>query len=90
MSNLPEIKYAKSDGMSIAYSRWGEGDHVVVFTPPFISNIELMWDLEEWERALTWAGKQSQMILIDKRGVAYRIGSWYPQRSNRMLAMSWQ
>lgn len=69
MSNLPEIKYAKSDGMSIAYSRWGKGDHVVVFTPPFISNIELMWDLEEWERALTWAGKHSQMILIDKRGV---------------------
>ena len=69
MRDLPEIQYAKSDGISIAYSRWGEGDHVIIFTPPFVSNIELMWELEEWERVLTWAGKHHQIILIDKRGV---------------------
>ena len=69
MRDLTDIRYARSDGISIAYSRWGEGDHVIIFTPPFVSNIELMWDLEEWERVLTWAGRHHQIILIDKRGV---------------------
>ena len=69
MRGLPEIRYARADNVSIAYSRWGEGDHLIVFTPPFVSNIELMWDLPEWERMLTWAGQHHEIIMIDKRGV---------------------
>ena len=69
MKTLPEIRYARAESVSIAYSRWGQGDHLVVFTPPLVSNIELMWELPEWERMLTWAGQHHQIIMIDKRGV---------------------
>lgn len=69
MAELPEIRYARSGNYSIAYSRWGRGDHMIVFTPPLVSNIELMWELPEWERVLNWAGQNHQIIMIDKRGV---------------------
>ena len=73
MKALPEIRYARAENVSIAYSRWGQGDHLVIFTPPFVSNIELMWDLPEWERMLAWAGQHHQIIMIDKRGVALAL-----------------
>lgn len=69
MKALPEIRYARANNVSIAYSRWGQGDHLVVYTPPLVSNVELVWELPEWDRMLTWAGQHHQIILIDKRGV---------------------
>ena len=69
MTVPPEIRYTRAQDVSIAYSRWGQGDHLVIFTPPLVSNIELMWELPEWERMLTWAGQHHQIIMIDKRGV---------------------
>jgi len=65
----PEFRYARSRNVSIGYARWGEGEHLVLFTPPLVSNVELMWELPEWERALDWAGRHHQIIMIDKRGV---------------------
>ncbi len=47
MKTPPEIRYARAENVSVAYSRWGQGDHLVVFTPPLVSNIELMWELPE-------------------------------------------
>ena len=50
----PEVRYVRRDGMSIAYTRWGRGTHVVVYTPPLVSNVELIWEADEWfERANT-------------------------------------
>jgi pimeloyl-ACP methyl ester carboxylesterase len=69
MDKLPKVRYVRSGDVSIAYSRFGEGDDLVVYTPPLVSNIELMWELPEWERGLRWAWKHHQIILIDKRGV---------------------
>lgn len=69
MNSSPQFRYARSRDVSIGYARWGAGDHLVVFTPPLVSNVELMWDLPEWERALDWAGRHHQIIMIDKRGV---------------------
>lgn len=69
MREMPEIRYVRNNDVSIAYSRWGQGEQVILFTPPLVSNIELMWDLAEWDRAFEWVGQHCQMILIDKRGV---------------------
>ena len=52
MDKLPEVRYVRSGDVSIAYSRFGEGDDLVVYTPPLVSKIELMWELPEWERGL--------------------------------------
>ncbi len=69
MNIVPEVRYARADNVSIAYSRWGAGDQLVVYAPPLVSNIELMWELPEWERTLNWAGRHHEVIMIDKRGV---------------------
>lgn len=69
MTKSPDFRYARSRDVSIGYARWGTGEHLVVFTPPFVSNVELMWELPEWERVLEWAGRHHQIIMIDKRGV---------------------
>ncbi|MGI9524582.1 MAG: adenylate/guanylate cyclase domain-containing protein, partial [Hyphomicrobiaceae bacterium] len=69
MKALPDIRYVRSRDVSIGYMRWGQGKHQVVFTPPLVSNVELMWELPEWERMLEWAGQHHEIIMIDKRGV---------------------
>lgn len=69
MKALPQFQFVRSRNVSIGYTRWGQGDHLVFFTPPLVSNIELMWELPEWERVLDWAGRHHQVIMMDKRGV---------------------
>ena len=64
-----EIRYARSGGVNVAYCVWGEGDEVVVYTPPLVSNVELLWDLTELERIQTRAGRHVRALMIDKRGV---------------------
>jgi len=66
---VPQIRYVENDGVNIAYARWGEGREPVVYVPPWVSNIELMWELPEFARTYERAGKYSDVIMIDKRGV---------------------
>ena len=69
VSTGPDVRYARSGEVSIAYTRWGEGDDVIVFTPPLMTNAELCWELPEWARALRRGGRYAQHVLIDKRGI---------------------
>ncbi len=69
MKALPQFQFVRSRNVSIGYTRWGQGDHLVIFTPPLVSNIELMWEIPEWRRVLDWAGQHHQVIMMDKRGV---------------------
>jgi len=69
MPNRPKVRYAKNDGVSIAYTRYGSGEHMVVVTPPWVSNVDLCWDLEEYVRLFEHASSYYEFILIDKRGV---------------------
>jgi pimeloyl-ACP methyl ester carboxylesterase len=66
---VPQIRYVENDGVNIAYARWGEGREPVVYLPPWVTNIELMWELPEFARAYDRAGRYSDVIMIDKRGV---------------------
>ncbi len=86
MKTPPDIRYARSGDVSIAYSRWGQGEHLVVFTPPLVSNVELMWELPEWERMLVWAGQHHQIIMIDKRGVGLSDRVTQPSTLNEYVS----
>jgi pimeloyl-ACP methyl ester carboxylesterase len=64
----PEVRYAKSGDVNIAYSVVGSGPVDLVFAPGFISNVEYSWEdpgLARFYRAL---GSFSRLIVFDKRG----------------------
>ncbi len=65
----PDVRYAQSGDVNIAYTRWGFGDQIVLYLPPWISNVELAWDLPETVRAYEHAGRHHQIITFDRRGV---------------------
>lgn len=69
MTTRPDVRYAENDGVSLAYMRWGAGDRVVVYTPPWVSNVELSWDIEEYVRTAVHAAAFHEVVSIDKRGV---------------------
>ena len=40
-----------------------------MFAPPLMTNAELVWDLPEWSRALRRAGRHTEHVHMDKRGI---------------------
>ena len=48
----PEIRYAKSGDVHIAYQVFGDGSVDLVYIPGFISNIENYWEWPEFARWL--------------------------------------
>ncbi|MEY2474441.1 MAG: hypothetical protein QOK28_3770 [Actinomycetota bacterium] len=68
MSDTPEIRYAKSGDVHIAFTTFGEGD-VLLGAPGFISHLEVGWEepglVDFWERL----ARVRRIVLFDKRGV---------------------
>ena len=62
------MRYASSGDVRIAYQTWGEGEHVVVGFPPFVTCCELAWEEPSWRRWLERRGTYSRVIDFDKRG----------------------
>jgi pimeloyl-ACP methyl ester carboxylesterase len=65
---IPEVRYAKSGEVHIAYQVFGDGPVDLVIIPGFISNIEHYWDWPEAARWLRRLGSRARVILFDKRG----------------------
>jgi class 3 adenylate cyclase len=64
----PDIRYAQSGGVSIAFQVVGDGPRDLVFVPGWVSNIEVYWEDPALARFLTRLGSFSRLILFDKRG----------------------
>ena len=81
----PEIRYAKSGDVHIAYQVFGDGSVDLVYIPGFISNIENYWDWPEFARWLRHIGTRARVILFDKRGTGLsdRLGQ-LPNLDQRM------
>jgi class 3 adenylate cyclase/DNA-binding SARP family transcriptional activator len=67
-SQVPEVRFADSDGFGIAWTEWGSGPDVLV-VPPLLSNAELQWEHEIYRRYLERFGRHVHMVVFDKRGV---------------------
>jgi len=63
----PETRYAKGSGASIAYQVLGDGPIDLVWSPPFISNIELFWEEPSMAHFLQRLASFSRLILFDRR-----------------------
>jgi class 3 adenylate cyclase/pimeloyl-ACP methyl ester carboxylesterase len=64
----PETRYARSDGLSIAYQVVGDGPLDVVLIPGFISHVDLNWELPPLAEALRRLSKVARVLVFDKRG----------------------
>ena len=64
----PEIRYAKSDNVHIAYQVIGDGPLDLVVVPGWVSNIDCFWEEPSMARFLKRLASFSRLILFDKRG----------------------
>ena len=81
----PEIRYAKSGDVHIAYQVFGAGSLDLVYIPGFISNIETYWEWPEFAGWLHQIGTRARVIIFDKRGTGLsdRLGQ-LPNLDQRM------
>jgi class 3 adenylate cyclase len=64
----PETRYAKSGDVSIAYQVLGDGPFDVVRIPPFVSHVELAWQVPSLAAYARRLASFSRLITLDKRG----------------------
>jgi len=66
--NVPEVRYAKSGDVNIAYQVTGEGPFDLVFVPGFVTHLELHWKMRSFAPVLERLSSFSRLIRFDKRG----------------------
>jgi pimeloyl-ACP methyl ester carboxylesterase/class 3 adenylate cyclase len=66
---LPEVGYARSGDVQIAYQVLGEGDVDLVFVMGWITNLETYWELPAYRRFMQRLAGFTRLILFDKRGM---------------------
>ena len=64
----PETRYARSDGVHIAYQTMGDGPIDLVFVQGFISNLETQWEDPGLTHLFNRLASFSRLIIFDKRG----------------------
>lgn len=64
----PDVRYARNDGVAIAYQVVGDAERDLVLVPDFVSNLVYDWESRYWRdfyERLAWSFR---LILFDKRG----------------------
>jgi pimeloyl-ACP methyl ester carboxylesterase/DNA-binding CsgD family transcriptional regulator len=64
----PDIRYAKSGDVRIAYQVVGQGPLDLVFVPGFISNLEVHWEDPGYAHLMQRLARFTRLIMFDKRG----------------------
>jgi len=64
----PETRYARSGDVSIAYQVLGDGPFDLVHVPPFVSHVELAWQVPGVAAFNRRLASFSRLIRFDKRG----------------------
>ncbi len=66
--DVPEIRFAKSGDVHIAYQVVGDGPVDLVWIHDWISNLDLIWEEPAYVRFLDRLASFSRLLLFDKRG----------------------
>ncbi len=64
----PEVKYARSGDVHIAYETLGEGPIDIVVVPGFVSHLDVGWENPGYRKFAEGLGRFSRVIAFDKRG----------------------
>jgi class 3 adenylate cyclase len=65
---MPDIRYAKNGGTSIAYHIVGDGPTDLVYVPDYVSNLVFAWESPLWRAFYERLARSFRLILFDKRG----------------------
>ncbi len=65
---VPEVFYARSGDVNIAYQVVGKGDFDIVFVMGWVSHLEWFWKEPSFAQFLRRLASFSRLILFDKRG----------------------
>ena len=65
---MPETRYARSGDVMVAYQVLGQGPFDVVIAPPWVSHVELVWEIASWTALLHGFAEHARVLLFDKRG----------------------
>jgi len=81
----PEIRYAKSGDVHIAYQVFGNGPQNLVIIPGFISHVEHVWDSPDQATWFNHLARRTRIVMFDKRGTGLsdRLGQ-LPNLDQRM------
>jgi pimeloyl-ACP methyl ester carboxylesterase len=81
----PEIRYAKSGDVHIAYQVFGNGPDNLVIIPGFISHVEHVWDSPDQAAWFNHLARRTRVVMFDKRGTGLsdRLGQ-LPNLDQRM------
>ena len=66
--DLPEVRYARSGDVHIAYQVTGDGPFDLVFVPGYVTHLELQWRLPGFDEFLHSLAAFARLIRFDKRG----------------------
>ena len=64
----PEVRYAKSGDVNIAYTSFGSGDLDFLLVPGFVSHLEISGELPQIQHLGSRISSFARLILFDKRG----------------------
>jgi len=65
---MPDIRYAKNGGTSIAYQIVGDGPSDLVYVPDYVSNLVYAWESPRYREFYERLARSFRLILFDKRG----------------------
>jgi pimeloyl-ACP methyl ester carboxylesterase len=65
---VPDVQYAKSGELNIAYQVSGDGPFDLVFVPGYVTHLELHWAMPGFAPFLERLSSFSRLIRFDKRG----------------------
>ncbi len=65
---IPETRYANSNGVNIAYQVFGSGSLDIVYVPGWITHLELGWEQPLVRNFYNRLATMGRVILFDKRG----------------------
>ncbi|MBW2272490.1 MAG: adenylate/guanylate cyclase domain-containing protein [Deltaproteobacteria bacterium] len=68
METAPQVRFARSGDVSIAYQVLGEGDLDLVLVPGWVSNLDALWREPGCVRLLSGLASFARVIVFDKRG----------------------
>jgi pimeloyl-ACP methyl ester carboxylesterase/DNA-binding SARP family transcriptional activator len=68
VDGVPEVKFARANGSSIAYQVFGDGPVTICAVPPMAQNIELAWESPYIRHMLDGFASFSRYLHFDKRG----------------------